>query len=133
MPRLLSTPLTALALLTLATCGHSPPAPPAGMARLIVRCCELVGGTGAEPDCRPNKTLDHAAVWIDGDERGTCANWRRDGAILATGRHAIQVKVPLDGPLEEGDCCVDAGSYVMLHAGEVLTQPVGLKRLKPAD
>ena len=133
MPRLLSTPLTALALLTLAACGHSPPAPPAGMARLIVRCCELVGGTGAEPDCRPNKTLDHAAVWIDGDERGTCANWRRDGAILATGRHVIQVKVPLDGPLEEGDCCVDAGSYVMLHAGEVLSQPVGLKRLKPAD
>ena len=127
------TPLALSALFALATCSHSPPAPPAGMARLVVQCCELVGGAGEQPDCRPNRALDHAAVWIDGAERGTCANWRRDGAILSTGRHVIQVKVPLDGPLEDGECCVDAGSYVTLHAGEVLTQPVGLKRLKSSS
>ena len=120
-------------LLLLATCSHSPPEPPAGMARLIVKCCELVDGDGEKPSCNPNRTLDAAAVWIDGAERGTCANWRRDGAILSTGRHVIQVKVPLDGPLEEDECCIDAGSYVTLHAGEVLTQPVGLKRLKASD
>jgi hypothetical protein len=39
------------------------------------------------------------------------------------------VRVPLDGPLEEGDCCVDAGAYVNLHAGEILKQKVGLKAL----
>jgi hypothetical protein len=114
-----------LALLT--TCGHSPPEPPAGMGRLVIKCCQLVGGTPDAPDCRPNRALDKATVLVDGDERGTCKNWRGDGAILATGRHVIQVRVPLDGPLEEGECCVDAGSYVMLHAGEVLTQQVGLK------
>ena len=105
----------------------------AGMARLIVRCCELVGGTAEQPDCRPNRTLDAAAVWIDGAERGTCANWRRDGAILSTGRHVIQVKVPLDGPLEEDECCVDAGAYVTLHAGDIQAQQVGLKRLRSSD
>jgi len=125
--------LPGLATLLLATCAHSPPAPPAGMARLVVRCCELVGGTPEQPDCRPNRALEHAAVWIDGAERGTCANWRRDGAILSTGRHVIQVKVPLDAPLEEDECCVDAGSYVTLHAGDIHTQQVGLKRLKSAD
>jgi hypothetical protein len=114
-----------LALLT--TCGHSPPEPPAGMGRLIIRCCELVGGTPEAPDCRPNRALDKATVLLDNEERGTCKNWRGDGAILATGRHGIQVRVPLDGPLQEGECCVDAGSYVTLHAGEILTQQVGLK------
>ena len=126
--------LAALVVLT-TTCAHSPPEPPAGMARLIVKCCELVGGTGSgeQPDCRPNRTLDAAAVWIDGAERGTCANWRRDGAILSTGRHVIQVKVPLDGPLEEDECCVDAGAYVTLHAGDIQAQQVGLKRLRSSD
>ena len=114
-------------LLTLLTCGHSPPEPPAGMGRLIIKCCELVGGTPEAPDCRPNRALDHATVLVDREERGTCKNWRGDGTILATGRHVIQVRVPLDGPLEEGECCVDAGSYVNLHAGEILTQQVGLK------
>jgi hypothetical protein len=129
-------PRAALALLLLpsllATCG-SAPAPPAGMARLIVKCCQLVGGTREAPDCRPNRVLDHAAVIIDGQERGSCANWRGKGAIFATGRHAIQVRVPLDGPLEEGDCCVDAGAYVTLHAGDVITQQVGLKALPSAS
>ena len=126
-----ASPLLLLILLT--TCSHSPPEPPAGMARLVVKCCELVGGTAEQPDCRPNRTLDAAAVWIDGAERGTCANWRRDGAILSTGRHVIQVKVPLDGPLEEDDCCVDAGAYVTLHAGDIQVQQVGLKRLRTSD
>ena len=90
-------------------CG-GPPAPPEGMARLVVECCQLVGGTPSEPDCRANRALDAAAVIVDGAERGTCANWRRKGAILSTGRHVIQVRVPLDAPLEEGDCCVDAGA-----------------------
>jgi hypothetical protein len=121
-----------LALPLLASCG-APPSPPEGMARLIVQCCELVGGTPAQPDCRPNPRLKKAAVYIDGEERGTCANWSRNGAILAVGRHVIQVKVPLDEPLEEGECCVDAGSYVMLRAGQILTQQVGLKRLPSAD
>jgi hypothetical protein len=111
----------------LTTCGHSPPEPPGGMGRLIIKCCELKGGTPEAPDCRPSRALDKATVLVDGDERGTCKNWRGDGAILATGRHVIQVRVPLDGPLEEGECCVDAGSYVTLHAGEILTQQVGLK------
>ena len=113
----------------IATCGHSPPEPPGGMARLIVKCCQLVGVAvqGAEPDCRPNRTLDGATVLIDREERGTCKNWRGDGAILAVGRHIVQVRVPLAGPLEEGECCVDAGANVNLHAGEILTQPVGLK------
>ena len=119
-------------LLPLATCGGAP-APPEGMARLIVECCELVGGTASEPDCRPNRALDHAAVIVDGAERGTCANWRNKGAILSTGRHVIQVRVPLDGPLEEGECCVDAGAYVKLHAGEILKQKVGLKALQSKD
>ena len=120
--------LPALLLAPLLTCGGAP-APPEGMARLIVECCQLVGGTPSEPDCRANRVLDDAAVIIDGAERGTCANWRRKGAILSTGRHAIQVRVPLDGPLEEGECCVDAGAYVNLHAGEILKQKVGLKAL----
>lgn len=115
------------AALLLTTCGHSPPEPPAGMGRLIIKCCELMGGTPEAPDCRPNRALDKATVLVDGAERGTCKNWRGDGAILATGRHVIQVRVPLDGPLEAGECCVDAGSYVTLHAGEIVTQPVGLK------
>jgi hypothetical protein len=119
-----------LLVLLLATCSHTPPEPPAGMARLVVRCCELAGGTAEQ---RPNRTLDAAAVWIDGAERGTCANWRRDGAILSTGRHVIQVKVPLDGPLEEDECCVDAGAYVTLHAGDIQVQQVGLKRLRASD
>jgi hypothetical protein len=110
-----------------ATCGHSPPEPPEGMARLIVKCCQLVGGTPDAPDCRPNRVLDAATVLVDREERGTCKNWRGDGAILAVGRHVVQVRVPLDGPLEEGECCVDAGANVNLHAGEILTQPVGLK------
>ena len=130
MPRVLA---LALSSLLLAACGHEPPAPPEGMARLVVLCCELVGGTPEKPDCRPNPVLNKAAVYIDGEERGTCANWRRDGAIVATGRHVIQVKVPLDQPLEEGECCIDAGSYVMLHAGEVLKQQVGLKALASSD
>jgi len=123
-------PLLALTPFLLAACGHSPPAPPAGMGRLIVQCCELIENDEGEGhlDCAKNRVLDRSAVWIDGEERGTCANWRRDGAILATGRHVIQVKVPLDGPLQDGECCVDAGSYVTLHAGEIHTQPVGLKR-----
>jgi hypothetical protein len=127
--------LSALALILplLSTCGHDPPAPPAGMARLVVKCCQLVGGTPAAPDCRPNRALDRAAVIVDGAERGTCANWRGKGAILATGRHVIQVRVPLDGPLEEGECCVDAGAYVTLHADEILTQQVGLKPMKATD
>ena len=116
-----------LLLPLVATCGHSAPEPPAGMGRLIVKCCQLVGGTPEAPDCRPNRALDKATVLVDREERGTCKNWRGDGAILATGRHVIQVRVPLDGPLQEGECCVDAGSYVTLHAGEILTQQVGLK------
>jgi hypothetical protein len=120
------TPLV-LILTLLTTCSHSPPEPPAGMGRLVIKCCQLVGGAPEAPDCRPNRVLDKATVLVDGDERGTCKNWRGDGAILATGRHVIQVRVPLDAPLEEGECCVDAGSYVTLHAGEVLTQQVGLK------
>jgi hypothetical protein len=123
----------AAALLLLSACGHSPPSPPDGMARLVVKCCALVGGTPEQPDCRPNPALKKAAVYIDGEERGTCANWGRDGAILAVGRHVIQVKVPLDQPLEEGECCVDAGSYVMLRAGQILTQHVGLKPLPSSD
>ena len=126
----LSPPLLLLLLLT--ACSHSPPEPPAGMARLSVKCCERVGGTAEQPDCRPNRNLDAAAVWIDG-ERGTCANWRRDGAIFSTGRHVIQVKVPLDAPLEEDECCVDAGAYVTLHAGDIQVQQVGLKRLRTSD
>ncbi len=90
----------AFAALLLTACGHSPPEPPAGMGRLIIKCCELMGGTPEAPDCRPNRALDKATVLVDGAERGTCKNWRGDGAILATGRHAIQVRVPLDGPLE---------------------------------
>ena len=129
MARRLAPALTLLAPL-LMTCAGSPPAPPEGMARLIVKCCQLVGGTPEAPDCRPNRVLDHAAVIIDGAERGTCANWRGKGAIFATGRHVIQVRVPLDGPLEEGQCCVDAGAYVTLHAGDVITQPVGLKAMQ---
>ena len=124
MPRVAALTLF-LALLT--TCGHSPPAPPAGMGRLVIRCCELVGGTPEAPECRPNRVLDKATVLVDSEERGTCKNWRGDGAILATGRHSIQVRVPLDGPLEEGECCVDATAAVNLHAGEILTQQVGLK------
>ena len=116
-----------LPLLASTTCASSPPAPPGGMARLVVKCCELVGGTPDAPDCRPNRVLDHATVIIDGEERGTCANWRGKGAIFAVGRHVIQVRVPLDGALEEGECCVDAGAYVKLRAGEILTQQVGLK------
>ena len=116
----------------LATCGHSPPEPPAGMARLIVKCCQLVGGNAAEPECRPNRALDGATVLIDREERGTCKNWRGDGAILAVGRHTVQVRVPLDGPLEEGEGCVDAGANVNLHAGEILTQMVGLKAFASA-
>ena len=128
-------PRVALVLLlsSLTTCAGSPPAPPEGMARLIVKCCQLVGGTPEAPDCRPNRTLDHATVIIDGAERGTCVNWRGKGAIFATGRHVIQVRVPLDGPLEEGECCVDAGAYVTLHAGDVITQQLGLKALKSSD
>ena len=103
------------------------------MARLVVLCCELVGGTPRKAGLPAEPGAEQAAVYIDGDERGTCANWRRDGAILATGRHVIQVKVPLDQPLEEGECCIDAGSYVMLHAGEVLKQQVGLKALASSD
>jgi hypothetical protein len=116
----------------LASC-FGPSAPPEGMARLIVQCCELHGGTAANPDCRPNPALKKAAVYIDGEERGTCANWAKNGAILAVGRHVIQVKVPLDAPLEEGECCVDAGSYVMLRAGQILTQQVGLKPLPESE
>lgn len=123
-------PIAVMSALLL-TCGHSPPEPPAGMGRLIIRCCELVGGTPEAPECRPNRVLDTAAVLVDREERGTCKNWRGDGAILATGRHVIQVRVPLDGPLEEGECCVDAGSNVNLHAGEILTQQVGLKAFAP--
>ena len=130
MPRPLLPGLAVLALLT--TCGHSPPEPPDGMARLIIKCCQLVGVTAEAPDCRPNRVLDKAAVLVDHAERGTCKNWRGDGAILATGRHVIQVRVPLDGPLEEGECCVDAGSYVNLHPGEILTQQVGLKAFDPS-
>ena len=88
------------ALLT--TCGHSPPEPPAGMGRLVIKCCELVGGAPATPDCRPNRALDKATVLVDGAERGTCKNWRGDGAILATGRHVIQVRVPLGRPSRRG-------------------------------
>ena len=122
----LSLPSLFLLLALATTCG-APPAPPAGMARLIIKCCELVGGTPAAPDCRPNRALDHAAVILDGEQRGTCANWRGKGAILATGRHVIQVRVPLDGPLEDGECCVDAAAHVKLQAGEIITQQVGLK------
>jgi hypothetical protein len=114
------------------TCG-APPAPPAGIARLIIKCCELIGGTPAAPDCRPNRALDHAAVILDGEARGTCANWRGKGAILATGRHVIQVRVPLDGALEEGECCVDAGAYLKLQSGEIITQQVGLKPFKSSS
>jgi hypothetical protein len=126
-PRLSTIGVAASIACLFASCGHSPPEPPAGMARLIVKCCQLVGGTPAAPDCRPNRALDAAAVLIDHEERGTCKNWRGDGAILATGRHVIQVRVPLDAPLEEGECCVDAGAYVNLHAGEIVSQQVGLK------
>src|SRR5262245_29520255 len=116
-------------LLFLTTCSSSL-TPPEGMARLIVKCCELVGGTAAEPDCRPNPALNKAAVYVDGDERGTCSNWGGKGSLMAVGRHVSQVKMPLhDGPLEEGECCVDAGSYVMLRAGQILTQQVGLKAM----
>jgi hypothetical protein len=119
--------------LLLTTCGSSL-TPPEGMARLIVKCCELVGGTPAEPDCRPNAALKKAAVYVDGEERGTCANWGGKGSLMAVGRHVIQVKVPLDdGPLEEGECCVDAGSYVMLRAGQILTQQVGLKAVPSSE
>ena len=122
-----------LSLSFLTTCASTAPAPPEGMARLVVRCCQLVGGTPEAPDCRPNRRLDHATVIVDGAERGTCANWRGKGAIFATGRHVIQVRVPLDGPLEEGECCVDAGAYVTLHAGDVITQQVGLKAMKSSS
>ena len=98
-----------------------------------MKCCQLVNPEDPAGDCKPNRKLDAAAVSIDGEERGTCANWRGKGAILATGRHVIQVKVPLDGPLEDGECCVDAGSYVTLHAGEILTQRVGLKPFASGD
>jgi hypothetical protein len=117
----------------LATCAFGPSAPPEGMARLIVQCCELHGGTPANPDCRPNPVLKKAAVYIDGEQRGTCANWGKNGAILVVGRHVIQVKVPLDAPLEEGECCVDAGSYVMLRGGQIHTQQVGLKALPESE
>jgi hypothetical protein len=131
MRRLVLIRVSAGALL-LASC-FGPSAPPEGMARLIVQCCELVGGTPAEPDCRESPVLRKAAVYIDGEERGTCANWGKKGAILAVGRHVIQVKVPLDAPLEEGECCVDAGSYVMLRAGQIHTQKVGLKPLPESE
>jgi hypothetical protein len=120
-----------LVLPLMTTCASSPPEPPAGMGRLVVKCCQLVGGTPEAPDCRPNPVLDHAAVFIDGQERGTCANWRGKGAIFATGRHMIAVRVPIDDALDEGQCCVDAVAYVKLYPGQILTQQVGLKAWQP--
>lgn len=117
-----------LCLPVMTTCASSPPEPPAGMGRLVVKCCQIVDG---KTDCRPNRVLDHAAVFIDGQERGTCANWRGKGAIFATGRHMIAVRVPLDDALEEGQCCVDAVAYVKLYPGQILTQEVGLKPFEP--
>ena len=60
MPRPSLPVLVLLPLLT--TCGHSPAEPPAGMGRLIVRCCQVVGGTPEAPDCRPNRVLDGATA-----------------------------------------------------------------------
>ena len=50
-------PAMIAASVLLATCAFGPSAPPEGMARLIVQCCELLGGTPANPDCRPNPAL----------------------------------------------------------------------------
>jgi hypothetical protein len=121
-----------LPLLASTTCASSPPEPPSGMGRLVVKCCQILSG---KLDCRPNAVLDHAAVIVDGEERGTCANWRGKGAIFATGRHMIQVRVPLDDDaLEVGQCCVDAVAYVKLYPGQILTQEVGLKAFEaPPD
>jgi hypothetical protein len=123
------------ALLVLSTCAHELPIPPPGMARLIVVCCELVDedGGASHLDCAPKREIDGSAVWVDGEERGTCASSRRNGAVLSTGRHVIQIKVSLEEPLQAGGCCVDAGAYVTVRSGEVHQQEIGLKRLRPAD
>jgi hypothetical protein len=125
-----------LLLLPLATaCAHEPPPPPASMARLLIDCCRLVGAkdAGGQQECKRSPRLESAAVVIDGVERGTCADWRRKGDVFEPGRHVVQVQVPLDGPLEEGQCCVDGGAYFTLRKGETHTQRVGLKAFREPD
>ena len=106
------------------------------MARLIVKCCELVGGTPEAPDCRPNRTLDKAPpCW----STATSAAPARTGAATARSSRPAATSSRCasrwTGRWRRASAASTPAAYVTLHAGEILTQPVGLKAFasRPSD
>jgi hypothetical protein len=112
----------------LAMCGHAPPLPP-GMARLIVKCCELTN-TGDHLVCLP--LTSDLRVEVDDREVGTCLDWPRGGTVIPAGDHKIAVRpiVPLS---EYIDCCLEEEVSVAIAAGEVHVEDFRLNVLRYPD
>lgn len=122
-------PLALLSLTFGLTCAHAPPPPPAGMASLIVKCCQLYDD-GDSLVCQP--LADDLRIQIDGRDAGTCRGWARDGKILAAGPHkiAIDARSP---PTREGECCLEQEVALTLLSGEVHTEEFRLNVIEYPD
>jgi hypothetical protein len=110
-------------------CAHDE-LPPRGMARLVLKCCELTepDQRGLEKCLRP---LDNAKVTIDGAPAGSCASWGSRGRTLTARWHVIVVGVDSDAPIPEGECCSRWHRSLELREGEARTETVGLELVQP--
>jgi hypothetical protein len=105
------------------------PEPPAGMGALIVQVLPA-GGRHAPraPDARPNRLLDAPPFHRPRGARHV-QELAGDGAIFATGRHSIPCTSPPGRtPGRRRVLRRRHRLTVNQHAGEILTQQVGLRR-----